>query len=651
MSREEALDEYRVNARPRDAFDVFKIKDYIGPNPYLNRAALVFDFALTNYVDPLAVEAYTAAIAEHLPDLEIKPPPPSHDTAHHAAKRALDDYDQLFGQTVLETGKLGMNLHLDQLATYPQAEHTRIAVQALHVRTSRAIVYFVWDWFEAMTQGEAFAFDRELDRLQQMFRRSVYGGPTVYALLSNAYKRKIPTFYLWDEGLMQYGYGKQQVRGVATTFDRDSQLDSDFTTRKDDCKAFLERLGFPVPKGSIVTSFRGALNAARAIGYPVAVKPVIGHKGIGVTADVQDEVRLEFAFDQAVSAIAEDQPIEIIVEQSIAGADFRLLCVDGKFAAATERLPPFVVGDGKSTIAELIACENASAARLDTPTSAMGKIQLDAAMDDYLHEQQLSQDSILAADRTVYLRKVANLSAGGVSIDATASMHPDNIVLAQDIARHLRLTCLGIDAIAHDISKSWKDGDFAIIEINAAPGIYMHLRPAIGDSVDVPAKILDTFFESGDTARIPIITFNRISKVELQEVIDHILSRHPEWKVGAVCQATVCLNRAEKPRHYDYNTNVSNLLRDPKLDMLIVEYDSTTLETDGAFYEGSDMIVLDNPTETELTLTRDLLPDSTVILKEGDTISVRAKGLVEQYTLGASEPFKRVYLKQVSTIL
>jgi len=106
---------------------------------------------------------------------------------------------------------------------------------------------------------------------------------------------------------MQYGYGKKQVRGIATTFDGDSHLDSNFTTRKDDCKGVLGTLGFPVPKGDIVVSFEEARAVARDW-LPVAVKPVVGHKGIGVTADVRDASELEFAFSRAFKAISEDQP-------------------------------------------------------------------------------------------------------------------------------------------------------------------------------------------------------------------------------------------------------------------------------------------------------------------------------------------------------
>lgn len=292
---------------------------------------------------------------------------------------------------------------------------------------------------------------------------------------------------------MQYGYGKQQIRGVATTFDVDSHLDSDFTTQKDDCKRFLAELGFPVPQGDVVVTWEEAREVAAELGYPLAVKPVSGHKGFGVTAEVQKEIELEAAYQRAVAAVSEEERFGIIVENSIAGHDFRLLCVNGRFVAATERQPAFVIGDGTSTIKELIDRENLSPQRIDTPTSPMGKIQTDDAMHRYLDEQQLDLESVVDRDRIVYLRKVANLSSGGFSIDATQRVHPDNIILAQDIAQYFHLTCLGIDIITKDISVSWKEGNFGIIEINAAPGVYMHLNPAIGEPVDVTSRILETF--------------------------------------------------------------------------------------------------------------------------------------------------------------
>lgn len=291
----------RVNARKTDVFDIFNFKHYMGPNPYLDTAALVFDFALTKYNQPLPIDEYVSQIGDHYP---------------HIPDETYESYGHLFARTVSEVGKLDMGLHLNHWNVKLYPEFVRISVQSLHARTSRAVVYFVWDWFEAITQNQDIVFEEQIKNLQNQFRQSVYGGPTVYALLRTASEKGIPAFYLWDEGLMQYGYGKKQVRGVATTFDCDSHIDSDFTTRKDDCKAFLSTLGFPVPKGDIVISREEALMAAKEIGYPVAVKPVAGHKGIGVTAEVQDSEELKSAFARAVKAIPEEQSIRVIVEKA-----------------------------------------------------------------------------------------------------------------------------------------------------------------------------------------------------------------------------------------------------------------------------------------------------------------------------------------------
>jgi cyanophycin synthetase len=645
MVQQKSSDLVRINARRTDVFDIFNFKHYIGSNPYLDRGALVFDFALVEFREPLPIEDYISRISKDAQRLVERR------SYADLGNQSYESYADLFAQVVSEVGKLDMDLHLNKWSVKSYPNYTRISIESLHERTTREVVYFVWDWFETITQEEDFNFEDQLVKLQNRFRASVYGGPTVYALLRTAYEKGIPAFYLWEEGLMQYGLGKKHVRGVATTFNCDSHLDSEFTTRKDDCKAFLKTLGFPVPEGDIVFSPKEALAAARKIGYPVAVKPVVGHKGIGVTADVQDLNELELAYNRALAAIPDDQLPRIIVEKSISGSDFRLLCVDGKFVAATERRPASVVGDGYLTIAELIRQENRKPARLDSPTSPMSKILVDDAMELYLEEQRLSLNSVIEKERTVYLRKVANLSAGGMSIDATRIVHDDNIILAQDIAQHFQLTCLGIDVITKSLSESWKSSNFAILEINAAPGILMHLKPSEGESVDVPSHILQTFFESGTDGRIPIITFNRISVEELQTTIDHILLQHPDWIIGAVCRDAVFLNRSKKVLSKDYNSNVQTLLRHPKVDLLIAEYGEDILEQEGMFYHGSNIVVLDNPTEIEMILARDVFEGSTVVIKKDNNISIRRKGLIEDYTLGEDEPFTRVYLKETGMIL
>jgi cyanophycin synthetase len=620
----------RLNARPTDVFDLFNLRYYQGPSVYLERAAQVFELALTGQPRPTPIERYVAEAAKAYPDL---------------IGTTYPDHAHLLARLCSEASRLDIGLHLGLYRVHAREGFWRIAVQSLDRWTQHRVVYFVWDWLEAIAARERFDYAGRMAQLQAQFHQSPYGGPTTYALLRTADERGIPTCYLRDEGLMQYGYGRHQVRGVSTTFSTDSRLDSDFTTRKDDCKAFLARLGFPVPQGDVVTDLPAAQEAALEIGYPVAVKPLEGHKGIGVTANVRDPEELAQAFARAGGGV---DGAAIIVETSLAGTDYRLLCANGRCVAALERRPPWVEGDGHSTVDELIERENATPARADNPTSPMAKIIRDEAMQACLEQQGYTLASVPKAGREVWLRKVANLSAGGVSIDVTPAVHPDNLGLAEDVARQFQLACMGIDVMAVDLGRSWREGGFGIIEINAAPGVYMHVNPAKGAGVDVPGAILDTWFGPGRAARIPILTFNTLAPDTIGEIVDLVRSRFPRRNVGAVCSRGVFINRSERPWHKDYNTNVKNLLRNPTIDLLLVAYDGDTLEEDGMVHVGHDMVVLDQPTPAEQCLGRDLRAGGTLITLTDRDIVIRRRSQVEELTLDPSEPFGRVVLREIA---
>ncbi|NET71090.1 MAG: cyanophycin synthetase [Sphaerospermopsis sp. SIO1G2] len=636
MVQEQSTDVIRINARRTDVFDIFNFTYYIGPNPYLDNSALVFDFTLTEDSDPLPIKNYLDVISSIYPNI---------------LENNYQLYADLFAYVASEVGKLNIGLYLNDWSIKPYHSFMRIAIQAIHENTARGVIYLVWDWLESITKNEYFPFTEELIKLQKKFRKSIYGRPTVYALWETANQQGIPTLYLWEEGLIQYGYGRKQIRGVGTSFDVDSHLDSDFTTRKDDCKEFLIRLGFPVPHGDIVTSETEALDIAREINYPVAVKPVISHKGIGVTSNVQNSRELEYAYNLAKLAIPEGKSTRIIVEKSLTGTDYRLLCVNGKFIAAIERHPPSVKGDGYSTIRDLIDRENRQPERQDTPTSPLSQIVINDVLEEYLYEQKLKLDNIIRKDEIIYLSPVANISSGGVSVNTTDKIHRDNIILAEEIAQNFRLTCLGIDIITNNISQSWKVSDLAILEINAAPGISMHLKPAIGLSVDVPAKILTNFFPSAQDARIPIITFNQLTFDELQIMMNRILLKYPQWNIGGVCREGILINHSEKFLNQDYNRNVQTLLRNPQLDLLIAEYTEDILVKYGMGYQGSNIVILDHPTEIEMILLRDTIDGSVFIINQENHVSIQHKGLIENIPIAEEMEFLDVYLQIIDAFL
>ena len=209
-----------------------------GPSAYLQRTALVFDLALTGSPAALPVARLCRGRGRGLP---------APDRRHVPRPRASVRRPGLAGRPARHRPAT-----CSGAASSRASRFDRIATQALDRRTQHRAVYFAWDWLEAIGAGEPFDHAGRMAKLQEEFNRSPFGGPTTYAILSAADARGIPTSYLRAEGLMQYGYGRRQVRGVSTTFSTDSQLDSGFTTRKDDCKAFLGRLGFPVPQGDVV---------------------------------------------------------------------------------------------------------------------------------------------------------------------------------------------------------------------------------------------------------------------------------------------------------------------------------------------------------------------------------------------------------------
>ena len=616
-------------------FDVSNFRYYAGPNPYLNRKAIAFDLVVLVEEKSLNWDNYQQEIGKYFSELN---------------SQQFNSYGELFAQTVSLVSKLDMDLHLQEFSVTSNGEKYCIAIESLHHQTLQEAIYLVWDWFEAIADDYYFNFQRRMNRLQEIFSKSPYGGPTTYAIVKSAYYKQIPFFYLPEERLIQYGYGKRQMRGIGTTFDVDSHLDSDFTTQKDDCKDFLANCGFPIPQGEVVYSEKDAIAAAEEIGYPVAVKPVSGHKGIGVTANIEDERDLILAFRQ-INSDSYSQRIPIIVEQNVKGLDFRLLCVGGKFVAGLERRPPFVVGDGKLTIKELIEQENDTVARQDTPTSTLTKIRPDARMDNYLEQQGLSLHSIPKPDQTVYLSQVANISGGGVSIDVTNKVHPDNQKLAASIAQYFRLVCLGVDVITEDISQSWQETDLAVLEINASPGVFMHLYPAIGEGVDVPSQILKHFFPSPQASRIPIITVNNLDKQSLSQYMETILSSHPHWLVGGICREGLFLNHDHQALSLDYNVHIEMLLRHPQLDCLIAEYPEEIFVSQGTFYQGSDLIILDNPTEIEQILARDILPTGILIIRQDNQILIKKQDSEEKLHLEDSQPFSEICCQHISQLL
>ncbi len=616
---------------------------YKGPSYYLNTRALVFNL----YLDPEGnnVSYYEPAIVAKLPNLEGK-----------FEGRVAD----VFVQVLMEIQRMDIDLYLHKYAVSRDADEYVIAVEYFDEYVTEDCVKFVCEWFEAMNcKDDSFDFEGGFEKLQQTFDRTLYGGPTIYSLIEGGLKRGIPVNYLYEENEFQWGYGKKQVRGRSTTVNVDSIKDTEFTMFKDMVAGFLSMCGFPTPQGKNCYTAEDAITQAEALGFPLVVKPVAGHKGQGVVTGIESMDGVKKAFQNIVNAAQEEGASfeGALVQQQIYGTDHRLLAVGGKFAAALERVPAYVDGNGKDTIERLIEIDNDTEIRLDNARSPLCKIKIDEDLKDYLKLQDLSIASVPQKGERIFLRRVANISAGGVSINVTDKIHPKNVKLVEDIAKFFKVSCMGIDVLAKDISEPWDEGAFGIIEINAGPGVFMHLAPAIGGSIDVPGMIIRTHFPQEGSERIPIIAGNNLSLSFCNALYAKLKEFQPDIEFGSFTDEGMYFNGEYFFKHKYHDKNVQIILRNPKLDFAVFNHRKDDIFDYGTYHEGADMVILDNPHYAEEMLKgHEFIKDGYVIEIGEDTITISKEDEVkdthifedpeqkEQVLMNAIDPF----LKELS---
>ncbi|MBE3574755.1 MAG: cyanophycin synthetase [Firmicutes bacterium] len=352
-------------------------------------------------------------------------------------------------------------------------------------------------------------------------------GPSGAAVAQAAAQRGIPVTRLErDSDLLQLGYGQHAVWVCGSLTERDSTLATDLVQDKARCQAWLQRHFLPVPSSRVVQDEGEAVAAARRLGWPVVVKPADGHQGQGVSLNVQDEEQVRGAFRAAAAfSRAGTSGPRVLVEQQLEGHDYRLLVVGGRLVAASRRHPAGVRGNGIHSVRELVAQANADPRRGPGHDRPLTWIQLDATAEAVLAAQGLRPDSVPPAGRWVRLRDNANLSSGGTAEDVTGQVHPRNAQLASMAARVCGLDVAGVDVVARDISQPLGPANGAIIEVNASPGLRMHLFPSGGPSRPVGDALVEHLFPRGSDGRIPIVAITGTNgKTTVARLVAYLLS-------------------------------------------------------------------------------------------------------------------------------
>ncbi|MFT3897102.1 MAG: cyanophycin synthetase [Thermomonas sp.] len=411
-----------------------------------------------------------------------------------------------------------------------------------------------------------FDWEEERDAFIRYAQRRALG-PSTASLVRAAEERGIPWLRLNEQSLVQLGHGKYQQRIQATVTGRTPHIAVELASDKEETNKILGSLGLPVPRQELVQSADAAWRAARRLGGPVVLKPYNGNHGRGITINVigEDEVRAGFE-------AAREHSRSVIVETYLAGDDHRLLVVNGELIAATRRTPGHVVGDGKSTVAELVEVVNSDPRRGVGHEKVLTKLKLDREAELMLERVGYTADSVPKADEVVPLRSTANLSTGGTATDVTDIIHPDNRAMAERAVRAVGLDVGGVDFLSTNIAESYKSIGGGICEVNAAPGFRMHIAPSEGTPRDAAGPVIDMLFPPGTPARVPIAAVTGTNgKTTTARMLAHI-AKMAGYTPGLTTTDGVYID-GQRTVEGDMTGPVSAqmVLRDPQIDLAVLE--------------------------------------------------------------------------------
>lgn len=489
---------------------------------------------------------------------------------------------------------------------------------------------------------------RELDEDERL-------GPSTGSIVYAALARGIPYRRLTTGSMVQFGWGSQQRRIQAAETDCTSAIGQSIAQDKELTKKLLDAAGVPIPLGRPVQDEEDAWKAAEEIGLPVVVKPQDGNQGKGVTVNVASREHLKIAYAAAFE-ISES----IMVERYLPGHDYRLLVVGGKVVAAARRDPPQVIGDGIHTVRELVDAVNSDPRRSDGHATALTKIRLDEIAKARLALQGFSAESVPDKGCRVILRNNANLSTGGSATDVTDDVHPKVAARAVDAAQMIGLDICGVDVVCDSMLKPLEDQGGGVIEVNAAPGLRMHLQPSYGKARAVGEAIISTMFNTGDDARIPVVAVSGTNgKTTTVRLISHLL-RQNGLRVGMTNSDGVYIeNERIDTGDCSGPKSARNVLLHPEVDAAVLETARGGVLREGLAFDRCDVAVVTNigigdhlglsyiHTVEDLAVVKrvvvqNVAPSGTAVLNAADPIVVKmansCPGTVTFFALDANHP-------------
>lgn len=564
--------------------EVSRIRVLRGPNLWCRQRvieAIVACDETEHGMAPELADSYETRMRARFPDIDIRHQPGQEQPrtmAHLLAAAAFSLQTRagcpLSFQRTVATVEPGVY----QVAV----EYAEEAVGLLAFTLAQALCASAW-------LDEPFDLDDALARLSALYEDERLG-PSTGAIVQAAVRRGIPYRRLTRGSLVQFGWGHRQRRIQAAETDRSSAIGEAIAQDKTLTKSLLAAVGVPVPEGRTVSSADAAWEAASALGGPVVLKPSDGSQGRGVAVNVQGREQVMAAYEGARA-----HGSEVIVERYFPGHDFRLLVVGDKLVAAARRDPPQVVGDGVRTIRQLVDAVNADPLRGEGHSTSLTRIRLDEIALATLAAQGHEPDSVPENGVRVILRNNANLSTGGTATNVTDQVHPDIAAAAVAAARMVGLDVCGLDLISDNVHEPFDRQSGCIVEVNAAPGLRMHLTPSFGQGCDVGEAIIADMFDKDDDGRIPVVAVAGTNgKTTAVRLIAHLMAASGR-RVGMTNTDGIYIG-SERIETGDCSgpRSARNVLMHPEVEMAVFETARGGVLREGLGFDRCDVAVVTN---------------------------------------------------------
>lgn len=562
--------------------EVSRIRALRGPNLWTRSTAIEVIVGLPEVErDIRLLPDFEARLRERFPTIGLLQP------LQHGVPISLAD--------ALEAAMLGLQAQAGCPVTFSRTTATleagayQVVAEYTEEEVGRLALSLAIDLCQAALDNTSFDLDDALKQLRAL-DEEVRLGPSTGAIVQAAVNRGIPYRRLTAGSLVQFGWGSRQRRIQAAETDASSAIAEAIAQDKDLTKRLLDMAGIPVPQGRPVSTLDEAWQVAQEIGWPVVVKPQDGNQGKGVVVNITTREQLEQAY--AVAAGISD---EVLVERHLRGLDFRLLVVGNQLVAAARREPPQVIGDGEHSVQALVDQVNSDPRRGDGHATPLTKIRLDDIALARLAEQGLQLDSIPPRGQPVALRDNANLSTGGTATDVTDDVHVDVAARVVEAARMVGLDVCGIDLVCDSVLHPIEDQAGGIVEVNAAPGLRMHLAPSYGKSRPVGEAIINTLFAEANDGRIPVVAVAGTNgKTTTVRLTAHLLSQQ-QLRVGMTTTDGIYIDGLRiDSDDCSGPQSARNVLMHPQVDAAVLETARGGVLRAGLAFDRCDVAIVTN---------------------------------------------------------